>query len=599
MAPSFFPSRTDRRPRGRAGDHGLRGHGGRIVGGEPLEGRIPLAADVSVALSAPQSSYVPGTELVLTLVARNTGDAAAAGVVLDSDQPTQFTRQTWTATYAGGASGPAVGAGSVDGTVSLPAGGTATFTVVGIVGATASGALTVSATAAVPGGDATPANDAASLTLTQAPKYLAVSEQIGPGSSPRVLHVDPTSGTQSASFLAYEASFRGGVKSLVADIDNDGRLETVVAPGVGRVGEVRVFNATGGEIVARRLLPFGPQWRGGVNIAVGDVDNDGRIDLVAAKATGDGEVRVFKGEAAGFAATPFRTIRPFAANFLGGATVAVADLGRNGGDRTPDGRAEVIVGSGPTAPASVRVYDVTAATPVVIDSIRPFGGAFPGGVDVSTARLSPDSVPDILIAAGRRGGGGVETYNGIVAATANPRLAAFRVPGGESAATHVVAVDRDGDGRADAILATRPALGVRAFSLAGVPTGTLGGLTGGGGMMAAPAAPASALITTPSGLQYRDLTVGTGAKPSSPTARVTVNYEGRLLDGTRFDGNTNSQFNLNQVIKGWTEALAGMRVGGRRQLVIPPELGYGATGSGSSIPPNATLVFDVELLATT
>lgn len=597
MAPSFFPSRSARQPRPRAGVRGLRPGSGRVAAGEPLERRLPMAADVSLALVAPQS-YVPGSEVVLTLVAQNTGDATATGVEVDSAQAAQMSRQTWTAAYTGGATGPAVGAGAVDGTLSLPVGGKATFTVVGIVGASATGPVTVSATATVPGGDAIPANDSASVTLSQAPKYVAVSEQVGLGSSPRVLHVDATTGAQVASFLAYESSFVGGVNAVVGDVDANGRLETIVGPGAGRVGEIRVFDATGTEIVARRLLPFGPDWRGGVNVAFGDVDGDGRGDLVASKASGDGEVRIFRGETTGFATSPFRTIRPFGPSFLGGSSVAVADVGRSGGDRTPDGRAEVIVGSGATAPAKVRVYDVTGTAPVVIDTIRPFGGAFLGGVAVSTARLNPDSVPDVIIAASRRGRGAVETYNGIVGAAANPRLAAFRVPGGVDAPTHAVAVDRDGDGRADVILATRPALGVRAFSLAGVATGTLGSLGNGGGMMAAPAAAASALVTTASGLQYRDLEVGTGARPSSSTAQVTVNYEGRLLDGTRFDGNNGTSFALNGVIAGWTEGLASMRVGGRRQLVIPPNLAYGGTAR-PGIPANSTLVFDVQLLSTT
>jgi peptidylprolyl isomerase len=128
---------------------------------------------------------------------------------------------------------------------------------------------------------------------------------------------------------------------------------------------------------------------------------------------------------------------------------------------------------------------------------------------------------------------------------------------------------------------------------AALPPATLGGR-----LAAATIGVPTGLVTTASGLQYRDIVVGDGARPSSNTASVTVNYEGRLLDGTRFDGNQGMSFGLNQVIAGWTEGVGSMRVGGRRQLIVPPSLGYGASGTGS-IPPNATLVFDVELLATT
>ena len=597
MAALFCLSRSARPRRTRGCVRGLRPGGGRVAAGEALERRVLLAADVSVALTAPQS-YIPGSEVVLTLVAQNIGDATANGVEVDSAQAAQLSQQIWTAAYAGGATGPVVGAGAVDGTLSLPVGSQATFTVVGTVGAAATGPITVTASATVPGGDANPANDTTSLTLRHAMKYVAVSNQVGPGSSPRVLHLDATSGSQLASFLAYESNFLGGVNSVVGDVDGDGRFETIVAPSVGRIGEVRVFTETGTEIVSRRLLPFGPQWRGGVNVAFGDVTGDGRGDLVASKATGDGEVRVFRGEEAGFATAPYRTIRPFGPNFLGGSSVAVADFGSSGGDGTPDGRAEVVVGSGPTALGRVRVYDVTGTTPAVVDTIRPFGGAFRGGLAVSTARLNLDSVPDIIVAAGRRGGGAVETYNGIVGVAPNERLAAFRVPGGGSAPTHAVAVDRTGDGQADVLFATRPTLGVQTFSLTGLATGTLGSLRTGGGLIAAPAAPTSALVTTASGLQYRDVEVGTGAQPSSSTATVRVNYEGWLLDGTRFDGNNGTSFRLDQVIGGWTEGLASMAVGGRRQLVIPANLAYGGTAR-PGIPANSTLVFDVELLSTT
>jgi FKBP-type peptidyl-prolyl cis-trans isomerase FkpA len=109
-------------------------------------------------------------------------------------------------------------------------------------------------------------------------------------------------------------------------------------------------------------------------------------------------------------------------------------------------------------------------------------------------------------------------------------------------------------------------------------------------------------ITTPSGLVYEDLSIGTG-KTARAGADVLVHYTGWLKDGTKFDSSVDRGepfgFALGQgnVIAGWDEGVEGMRVGGRRKLTIPPALGYGAYGAGGVIPPHATLLFDVELLA--
>lgn len=109
------------------------------------------------------------------------------------------------------------------------------------------------------------------------------------------------------------------------------------------------------------------------------------------------------------------------------------------------------------------------------------------------------------------------------------------------------------------------------------------------------------VVTTPSGLKYVEIKEGTGATPKTGQT-VVVHYTGTLEDGTKFDSsrdrNQPFQFPIGRgrVIKGWDEGLSTMKVGGQRQLIIPPELGYGASGAGGVIPPNATLIFDVELL---
>jgi FKBP-type peptidyl-prolyl cis-trans isomerase FkpA len=115
------------------------------------------------------------------------------------------------------------------------------------------------------------------------------------------------------------------------------------------------------------------------------------------------------------------------------------------------------------------------------------------------------------------------------------------------------------------------------------------------------------MITTPSGLQYEDELVGSGPE-AKPGQDVRVHYTGWLYDngvtGAKFDSSRDRrdpfEFSLGagMVIRGWDEGVAGMKVGGKRTLVIPPQLGYGARGAGGVIPPNATLKFDVELLET-
>jgi peptidylprolyl isomerase len=109
-------------------------------------------------------------------------------------------------------------------------------------------------------------------------------------------------------------------------------------------------------------------------------------------------------------------------------------------------------------------------------------------------------------------------------------------------------------------------------------------------------------VTTPSGLKYIEIEEGTGATPNRGQT-VTVHYTGTLENGKKFDSSRDRKrpfdftIGVGQVIKGWDEGVGSMKVGGRRQLIIPPDLGYGPRGAGGVIPPNATLIFDVELLS--
>jgi FKBP-type peptidyl-prolyl cis-trans isomerase FkpA len=109
-----------------------------------------------------------------------------------------------------------------------------------------------------------------------------------------------------------------------------------------------------------------------------------------------------------------------------------------------------------------------------------------------------------------------------------------------------------------------------------------------------------AAVTTASGLSYKSLLEGTGASPAA-TDTVKVHYRGTLPDGTEFDSSykrgTPAEFPLNRVIKCWTEGVQRMKVGGKARLICPPSIAYGERSPGAGIPPNATLNFDIELIA--
>jgi len=145
----------------------------------------------------------------------------------------------------------------------------------------------------------------------------------------------------------------------------------------------------------------------------------------------------------------------------------------------------------------------------------------------------------------------------------------------------------------------------RAAIAVAIATVALGCLSAAAPFTSASAQTAGAPVTTASGLQITDTKVGTGASPKTGQVAV-VHYTGWLSEGgakgKKFDSSVDRgqpfefPLGMHRVIAGWDEGVATMKVGGKRTLIIPPELGYGARGAGGVIPPNATLIFDVELL---
>lgn len=572
-----------------------------------------------------------GGNVAYVATLRNIGDQTATNADVSVRLPSAISRATWTALYEGGADGPVIGAAGPDALVSLPAGASATFTIIATIAPTARGSLLSTATATYAGQTLT-ATDADYVVRN--PVVAWDGARSGGSSGVTVRHA--ASGASIARVQAFEPGFRGGVRTVLADVDGDGRPEIIAASGPGRVGEIRVFRMSGqpprgssareGGAPARvaaipPLRPFGRDYRGGIVLAAGDVDGDGRDDIAAASGR-RGEVRVFASRPG--TPTRFTRLRAFGGlptGARGGLALATGDFGTFGpgasGPAGPDGRAElVVVGLGaPGGRLRAQVRDLSVAS-APVRRVVTLGRVPPERPHVSVVRVSRDSTPDFVVSYVRGSRARIEVRDGAsgtLLAAVSPRVvlrAGTRV--------HATAVDSDGDGRADALRALLrgargPAVSIHAISHR--PDGGL--VVSGGAVMSGAAgepgsvapAPATGIITTASGLQYRDVVVGTGPRPSGASATVRVNQRGWTIEGVDIGSESDRSFALDQVMAGWAEGLASMQVGGRRQLIIPASLADGPPAPGAadrrtaygrgSVPPNATLVFDVELLSTT
>ena len=604
---------------------------------EWLEGRQLMAADLAVTLTDAHAYVLQNTQVEYTLTVQNLGDAIATAATLtnsfssSTSGASAITSSTWTAAYSGTASsGPLLGSGNINNKITLAPGATATFTIVATVSDSAVGTLKNTATATFLT-DPNSANNTASDTDIVVPRSIAVSQAAGALGSSLIQLVSPTTGVALAQAYAFEPSYKAGVQVVMADLNDDGKNEIVCAPSYGRVAEVVVFSqivSSTGSVTLQKLpgftfQPFGSSYRKGLSLAVGDVNGDKKADLAVSQTSGKGAVVIHLSTGSSWEATAYRSFIPFAtagfsSGYNGGSGVFLTDLGTFSSGATVsssvlDGRCELGVTSGPTASPRIEIYDPSTREMTLIDTVQPLNQSLRGGFSVVTARVDNDLISDFIVSEGRGGTSRVEIYNGIVDSSKNnpvlSRFAAFSDLATRSAPVFAAAIDTTGDGVADSIDvvqggASRASLR-RYLAIAGTLQQTVAPLSG-SLHIAVPVSritspqdvpPGAVFIETASGLKYRDVFVGTGASPASSSATVTVNYEGWLLNGTRFDGNNGTQFALSGVIAGWTEGVASMKVGGIRQLIIKPSLAYDANAQ-PGIPANSTLVFTIKLIST-
>ncbi len=287
--------------------------------------------------------------------------------------------------------------------------------------------------------------------------------------------IDEKTGVALVQFAPYGSTFQGGIRVATGDLTGDGVDEIVTAPGWSIVGEVQVY--TLGGVLLTSFLPYGPTFKGGVQVAVGDVDGDGVNDIVTVPSFGPSEVKVFRnvivaGVPTFDAAAPYRDFLAFPASFIGGAVVGAADMGSTAVVGGPfnnlalDQKAEIVVGSGAGIVTTVKVFDVSLivaptpnSIPPVAGSFMPFTSNYQGGVSVSVARVNPDDVPDIVVGAGVNGRSLVDvwawsnTTSGTLSSLSANGIGfnAFTDPSWNSP-IEVAAQDNDGDAIADSIL---------------------------------------------------------------------------------------------------------------------------------------------------
>jgi uncharacterized repeat protein (TIGR01451 family) len=420
-------------------------------------------SDVSITKTG-AASVRAGAVIAYTLTAANAGPSNATGVVVADPTPGGLTFVSASAPCASGFP-CTLGEMAPGASVSISAIFQTALSV------TAPTTVTNTATIAAGTTDPSPANNTASAVTEILPSRIGcdvdgdgldeIVTGAGPGGGPHVIVFSLAGGapTTLASFFAYDPAFAGGVYVACGDVNSDGRADVVTGAGPGGGPHVRVFSVLpGGGLVAEiaSFFAYDPAFRGGVRVAAGDVNGDGRADVVTGAGPGGGpHVRAFS--LSGGAPTELASFFAYDPDVLGGVLVASADV-------TGDHVAEIITGTvrdgGP-----LRVFQIEAPTAIrELTSFYPYFARFPGESRVAAADIDGDGVADIITGAGRLGGPHVRAFS--LAGGNITELASFyayeptfcdlggSAPLRTCEGVYVAGADITGDGRAEIITGT-------------------------------------------------------------------------------------------------------------------------------------------------
>jgi hypothetical protein len=256
---------------------------------------------------------------------------------------------------------------------------------------------------------------------SQAPTFMsAAGSSQGKGSKPLVKVYDASSNDLLYSFYAYETSFAGGVRVALIDMNGDSVPEVIVAPGPGRAGQVKVYDgakllaaapttsqhlvsAPNSALIGAAFYSDGTSYKSGLYVAGGDVDGDGKVDVITSTQTGGGKIRVFTLSGSTWAQR--RSFTPYTSSekVTTGAVVAVADV-------DGDGRPDIVTAPGAGTAVIVKVFD--GLTKTTLRKFNGFESSFKNGVSIAAADLDGDGLAEIMLGAGANGQSRVRVLNG-------------------------------------------------------------------------------------------------------------------------------------------------------------------------------------------